>query len=521
MARRRLQSRGRVRPAEAERDLAASSVCLLLSLVILAVAQPRPGNAAPIVGETQADNTIIDCNIAEDGTTSCAVVKGQASVCARRTGEIIRRSYLPYDYLPEPQGCTLDRGYWLEHGKDGPRAYDEIWDRVAADGAKAPFFNSGRSYGEIFADSESENPYDRLARAYIGAELNRLNGARTPTEVSEAIDQAVALLISQTTASAADMASEFSGLAQDLEAFVAGSSGVGLCTTEFRPLGVDDVGKPILGLASGNTGRVQTVEVGRGDGEGVIEIAPDGADDLFIIASESFAVEDQRKGKFTQTVNDCVDVETGEQTTARVGENPELPSLTTASFQDQARNLLIMLALNETPIDPAEIAPAAGPTSTAPTTPTSAPTTGSIPSKTKSSISSFPSATLPATGEASGGASATVVVPNVVGLTLTQAQTAIAAVDLTVGAVTVVSGNDATPEFGLVSVALAQDGNSIVQSQNPPAGTIVTVGSSVQLFVAQPATDLPEPSSLPLFLVALAVLLSLLWWRARSSARQP
>jgi hypothetical protein len=73
-------------------------------------------------------------------------------------------------------GCTLTPGYWKTHSSYGPAPYDETW-ALLPQGADTTFFLSGASYYQALWTPPAGNVYYVLARAYIAAELNGLNGA--------------------------------------------------------------------------------------------------------------------------------------------------------------------------------------------------------------------------------------------------------------------------------------------------------------------------------------------------------
>lgn len=85
-------------------------------------------------------------------------------------------------------GCTLTPGYWKTHSSYGPAPYDDTWAKI---GEGTSFFLSGQSYYQVlWTPSAGGNAYYILARAYIAASLNILNGASAPTEVTAALDWA-------------------------------------------------------------------------------------------------------------------------------------------------------------------------------------------------------------------------------------------------------------------------------------------------------------------------------------------
>jgi hypothetical protein len=475
---------------------------------VLVAAMPATVRAAAIVGGPREEVTTITCSIGDKGETRCAVAQGRASVCSRRTGGAIRRSFRRYDYVPTPEGCTLDMEYWRKHDGQDPGVFDDVWEQIGSNGGETVFFNVGRSYAEVLALDPADRPYDRLARIFVAAELNRLNGANFPKDVGAAFEEASVFLISQEPSIEPDMAPRFRDLAEILERFVSGQDGPGACSVELEPLGAGDIGKSIVGATSEDVGRIQDLADGKGSADGVIDIVPNTADDQFILVDEAFLVDGIRKGKFSQSFGDCVGVAAGEQTTIEVGGNPELPLPTTPAMLNEARSLQVLIALNkEGGTD--TVNPGAGPAGPGST---GGPPAGPAGPAVRSAAASFPSTTLPATNEASGGGAGLITVPNLVGLTQSQAASRLAAIDLRVGTATIVS--DLAPDlgFGLIKVAAAQTqtGEPIVESHVPGAGEQVPPLTPVNLFLVNQATDMPEPASFLLFLAALATILLLL-----------
>jgi len=86
------------------------------------------------------------------------------------------------------KGCTLTPGYWKTHSSYGPAPYDDTWAKI---GENSTFFLSGQSYYKVlWTPSAGGNAYYILARAYIAASLNILNGASAPSQVTAALDWA-------------------------------------------------------------------------------------------------------------------------------------------------------------------------------------------------------------------------------------------------------------------------------------------------------------------------------------------
>ncbi|MEW6651386.1 MAG: hypothetical protein AB1453_14525, partial [Chloroflexota bacterium] len=90
--------------------------------------------------------------------------------------------------LPCAGGCTLTPGYWKTHSKYGPAPYDATWALLGEDAA---FFLSGQTnYQVLWTPPAGGNAYYILARAYLAAKLNFLNGAASTPAVDAAIASA-------------------------------------------------------------------------------------------------------------------------------------------------------------------------------------------------------------------------------------------------------------------------------------------------------------------------------------------
>jgi hypothetical protein len=87
-------------------------------------------------------------------------------------------------------GCTLTPGYWKTHSSYGPAPYDSTW-ALLPYGADTSFFLSGNTYYKtLWTSSSGGNAYYILARAYIAAQLNILNGAASVPQVDTAMSWA-------------------------------------------------------------------------------------------------------------------------------------------------------------------------------------------------------------------------------------------------------------------------------------------------------------------------------------------
>lgn len=136
--------------------------------------------------------------------------------------------------VPCSGGCTLTPGYWKTHSRRGPAPYDDTWALLGPSEEGTPFFLSGQSYYGVLWTPPRGNAYYILARAYIAAELNQLNGASIPPDVEEAFDDAAALFAAATPDEVGDMKGKkraiVLGWAYILDEYNNGFSGPGHCS---------------------------------------------------------------------------------------------------------------------------------------------------------------------------------------------------------------------------------------------------------------------------------------------------
>jgi len=137
--------------------------------------------------------------------------------------------------VPCELGCTLTPGYWKTHSSHGPAPYDDTWALLPA-GAETPFYLSGQTYYQALWTPPARNAYYILARAFIAAQLNQLDGASFGAAQS-AWDQAAALLAVYTPADIAalkgaagnGLRAQLIALAATLDAYNNGLIGPGHC----------------------------------------------------------------------------------------------------------------------------------------------------------------------------------------------------------------------------------------------------------------------------------------------------
>jgi hypothetical protein len=445
---------------------------------------------------------VVSCGVQPDGLTTCAVTRGRASVCPERApGDDIQRSYRRYDYMLIEGGCTLGADYWRTHSRDGAAPFDDTWDLLGESG-RAPFFNAGETYEAILADGAGAGPYYRLARAYIAAQLNGINGAPLPVDVAHAFEEATVLfLAANPDRPDAGAAEHLEALAAVLEDYNAGLKGPGTCPPlPAQPFSAADVAKTLQGVESHDSGRIVAVDQRYDGGAGVIAIQPLGATDEFLLSDEAFMVDGVRKAEFTSQLTDCVEVATGQETTIAVGGVPTPPRLTTAGFLGEERVVRLMVAVSEAAAEAADVAPAAGPA------PASVPTAPAFPEAGKAigGPGSFPSQIFPAATAGGGGGAAAIPVPDLIGSTVAEARSMINAAGLSIGTVTMEERRAMLD--AVVAVARAEDPDSaIVVDQTPDPGTEAGPGEPVDI-TAEFSVPIPEPASLLLFATGLLLI---------------
>lgn len=132
--------------------------------------------------------------------------------------------------------CTLPQRYWKVHSHFGPRRYNPTWDGITPAGENSPFFSSGGSYIQAMYKVAAGNPYWTLAKSYIAARLNQLNGATLTPAAQSAFNTATTLFNTYTPAqiACANQATKktWTKAAATLKDFNAGRTGPGRCTSK-------------------------------------------------------------------------------------------------------------------------------------------------------------------------------------------------------------------------------------------------------------------------------------------------
>lgn len=93
----------------------------------------------------------------------------------------------------EDDGCVLTPGYWKTHSSKGPAPYDDTWETI---GENTAFFlavdkdGNPLSWYAVLWQKPKGNAYFTLARAFIAATLNGMNGAEASEQVLDALEEA-------------------------------------------------------------------------------------------------------------------------------------------------------------------------------------------------------------------------------------------------------------------------------------------------------------------------------------------
>ena len=139
------------------------------------------------------------------------------------------------------QGCALTQGYWKTHSSYGPAPEDLAWldlpdvdGDTVQEGPDEEFFLSGQTWHEVFWTAPKGNAYYTLAKQYMAAVLNGVNGAST-TVVDDEIAAAEALFENYTPDAIASLKGkkqprpQFIDLAGTLASYNEGAIGPGHC----------------------------------------------------------------------------------------------------------------------------------------------------------------------------------------------------------------------------------------------------------------------------------------------------
>jgi hypothetical protein len=164
-------------------------------------------------------------------------VSNTASFVTNDTGATGSDRWTVLVNVPCENGCTLTQGYWKTHSEYGPAPYDDTWAQLP-DGADTPFFLSGKTYYQVLRTSPGGNPYYILAKQYIAAKLNQLNGASTTPEVTNAVNYAYRLFNRYTPAQVGAFTGAsriaVTNAAEVLDEYNNGGTGPGHCSESIR-----------------------------------------------------------------------------------------------------------------------------------------------------------------------------------------------------------------------------------------------------------------------------------------------
>lgn len=149
------------------------------------------------------------------------------------TGATGSDSHTVHVNVPCAGGCTLTQGYWKTHSDRGPAPYDDAWKNLGPLEEDTLFFNTGKTWYQVFWTAPAGNAFYNLAHQYMAAKLNILNGASAPPSVTAAITAAENLFNAQgagdTTLSASERRTALA-LATTLDQYNNGLIGPGHCS---------------------------------------------------------------------------------------------------------------------------------------------------------------------------------------------------------------------------------------------------------------------------------------------------
>ena len=150
-----------------------------------------------------------------------------------------------YTYTATGAGVTayvIDTGIRKTHSEFGPAPEDETWlllpdvdGDTILEGPNETFFLSGKTWYQVFWTKPAGNAYYILAKQYMAAVLNGLNGASTTPAVDAALASAKTLLQTYTPAQIAALKGnkpprpQFISLAGTLASYNEGLIGPGHC----------------------------------------------------------------------------------------------------------------------------------------------------------------------------------------------------------------------------------------------------------------------------------------------------
>jgi hypothetical protein len=172
---------------------------------------------------------------AEFGPYACGnfTITNKATYTGLDTGNTADASWTVNGTVACSPGCSLSAFYWIIHSEMGWRRYNNVWDQIGAQGENTPFFRSGQSYIHTMIRLSLGNPYWTLARAYIAAKLNKLNGAAFPAAVTTAFNNATNIFTTYSPSQTIfnlSLRKQIVRAAATLRDFNQGRTGPGRCT---------------------------------------------------------------------------------------------------------------------------------------------------------------------------------------------------------------------------------------------------------------------------------------------------
>ena len=163
------------------------------------------------------------------------VASAEATLTTNDTGSTVVTDCSVNVIVPCDTGCVLSQGYWRTHSQRGPAPYDDTWALIGPDQENTPFFISGQTYFEALTVPVRGNAYYILARQYIAAQLNQLNGASIEPFVLDIFGQATVAFETFTpqqiaqSSSNSELRQRFIAGAQVLELYNTGFEGTPAC----------------------------------------------------------------------------------------------------------------------------------------------------------------------------------------------------------------------------------------------------------------------------------------------------
>lgn len=172
---------------------------------------------------------------------------------ANDTDEADTAEYTVAIDVPCPEGCTLTLGYWKTHNATfhGGAPADPNWFLIGdvdgdgdSEGELEDFFDTGKTWYEVFWTNVSGRPYYQLAHQWMAAYINALSiqdlGGSIPASVQTALTTGAALLDEYDGSeagknpdikgkNASSIRAQFTSLAGTLGAFNEGDLGPGHC----------------------------------------------------------------------------------------------------------------------------------------------------------------------------------------------------------------------------------------------------------------------------------------------------